>query len=156
MTSFQEFLQKKAKEQDVPSRHEKRAEWIEAVRRLLVQIESWLGEADPQGLLDRIPLTFDRSERGLGSYKVEGLQIGVGDISVQVVPVACNVVASSRILVDGGRVAGRVDITNRISKYILWRVVKDGHESWEVLDEKFDPSPLDRDKLESILQDLLS
>ncbi len=156
MTSFQEFLQKKAEEQHLGFRREVRDEWIAAVSRLIRQIETWLDESDPTRLLDRSPLTYDIVEKGLGPYQVEGLQIGVGDLSAQVVPVARNVVGSPRIQVDGGQLAGRVDIRNRLNKYILWRVLKDGTESWEALDEKFGAAPLDRAMLESILQDLLS
>jgi hypothetical protein len=156
MTSFQEFLHKKAEEQDQPSRRERRDEWIEAVGRLIRQIDAWLDEADPEGILDRIDVPFDKAEVGLGAYTIHGLKIGVGDLTVRVIPVARNVVGSSRILGDGAQLAGRVDISDGIKKYVLWRVIKDGAESWEVLDERFGAAPLDRARMESILQDLLS
>ena len=156
MTSFQEFLHKKAEEQGQTSRRERRDEWVLAVNRLYDQILGWLREADPDGLLELIPLSFNKAEKGLGPYKVQGLQIGMGDLSVQVLPVARNVVGSPRIMGDGAQLAGRVDITDGIKKYVLRRVLKDGAESWEVLDDHFDAAPLDRARLESILQDLLA
>src|SRR5271155_578266 len=131
MTSFQEFLHKKAEEQRQISRRDLRDEWILAVDRLTALIANWLHESDPEGLLDLIPLTFDKAEKGLGAYKIQGLQIGVGDLAVKVVPVARLVAGSSNIV--GEQVAGRVDITNGIKKFILWRIIKDGVESWEVL-----------------------
>jgi hypothetical protein len=156
MTSFQEFLHKKAEEQQQPSRRAKRDEWILAVNRLNEQITHWLHESDPEGLLEIVPLKFDKIEAGLGAYEVPGLGIGVGDPSVRVFPVARNVVGSPRILGDGAQLAGRVDITDGINKYILRRVLKDGGETWEVLDDRFGGvTPLDRSRLESILQDLL-
>jgi hypothetical protein len=156
MTSFQEFLHKKAEEQDQPSRRERRDEWIAAVNRLITQIDTWLREADPAGILDLIDIDFDKAESALGRYKINGLKIVVGDLSAQVVPVAGKVVGSSWVQGDGAQLAGRVDITNGIKKYIVMRVIKDGVETWEVRDEKFGAAPLDRARLESILQDLLS
>ena len=156
MTSFQEFLRKKSQQQDQISRRDRRDEWISAVARLLDRIEAWLREADPEGLLDRIPLEFNKAEKGLGAYKIQGMQIGMGDLSVQVIPVARNVVGSPRTMGDGAQLAGRVDISDGIKKYVLRRVLKDGAESWEVLDEHFGADLLDRTRLESILQDLLA
>jgi hypothetical protein len=156
MTSFQEFLHKKAEEQRQSFRREKRDEWIVAVRHLLDQIQTWLKEADPEGLLDFLDLEFEKAEVGLGRYKVPGLKIGVGDLAVQVVPVARNVVGSSRFLGDGAQVIGRVDITDGIRKYILRRIQKEGSECWEVMDEEYGTAILDRPRLEAILQDLLA
>ncbi len=156
MTSFQEFLHRKAEEQGQSSARERRDEWIAAVDRLTRQIEGWLRESDPEGVLDLIPVTFDKAEKGLGPYKIDGLQVGVGELSARVVPVARNVVGSPRIMGDGARLAGRVDITDGIKKYVLRRVLKDGSETWEVLDDHFGAAPFDRDRLESILQDLLA
>jgi hypothetical protein len=79
----------------------------------------------------------------------------VGDLSVQVVPVARYVVGSSKFLGDGSQVTGRVDITDGLRKYILRRIEKDGLECWEVLDERHGSTPFDREHLEAILQDLL-
>jgi hypothetical protein len=156
MTSFQEFLHKKAEEQRVLSRRDLRDEWIEAVNRLILQIDQWLAEADPEGVLDRIDMPYEKAEKGLGRYTVHGLQIGLGDLAVQVIPVARNVVGSPRLQGDGASLAGRVDLSNGIKKYILRRVLKGDEESWEVADEHFGAEPLSRAELESILQDLLA
>ena len=156
MTSFQEFLHKKAEEQGQASRRERRDEWISAVNRLVEQIRVWLREADPEGLLDLVDVEYNKAEKGLGAYKIRGLQVGVGDLSGQVIPVARNVVGSPRIGGDGAQLGGRVDISDGIKKYILRRVLKDGTESWEVLDEQLGATPLDRARLESILLDLLA
>jgi hypothetical protein len=156
MTSFQEFLHKKAEEQHQGLRRDRRDEWILAVKRLNEQISEWLREADPEKLLDVMPLVFDKAETGLGPYKVPGLKIGLGDLSVQVIPVARNVVGSPRLLGDGAQLAGRVDITDGIKKYVIRRILSEGAEFWEVLDEHFGAAPFDQARLESILQDLLS
>ncbi len=156
MTNFQEFLHKKAEEQRVISRRDLRDDWIDAVGRLVGQIREWLHEADPDGVLDRIDFPYDKAEKGLGRYKVDGLQINVGDLSVQVVPVARNVIGSPRLAGEGAKLAGRVNITNGIKTYILRRVLSDSGESWEVADDHLGAELLTRAKLESILQDLLA
>jgi hypothetical protein len=156
MTSFQEFLKKKAEEQNQGFRRELRDEWIDAVNRLIQQIDTWLTESDPEGLLDRTDFTVEKVEAGIGPYQINGLKISVGDLSVQVRPVARRVVGSSRLREGGTEVVGRVDITDGIKKYILWRTFNDGIESWEVVDEQFGSRPFDKIQLESILQDLLS
>ena len=51
---------------------------------------------------------------------------------------------------------GRVDITDGIRKYMLYRTLKDGQETWYAVDERFQAAPLDRSRFEAILQDLLS
>ena len=156
MTSFQEFLRKKADEQHSHLRRERRDEWIVAVSALLDRIDVWLHESDPDRLLDIIPIRLDKAEAGLGTYEIYGLKIAVGDLAIQVLPVARNVVGSPRIFGDGADLGGRVDITDGTRKYIVMRVVKDGKKSWEVLDDQFGAAPLDRARLEAIIQDLLA
>ena len=52
---------------------------------------------------------------------------------------------------------GRVDITNGAYKYFLYRQLNDaGDEQWLVQDERSEIQPLDRERFEAILQDLLS
>ncbi len=156
MTSFQEFLQKKAEEQHHPARREARDEWVAAVDRLLGQINAWLDEADPEGILDRFDLEFDRAEAPLGRYKVCGLKISIGDLSLEVVPIAGKVVGRSWLKGEGVKLAGRIDMIRDFRKYVIMRIVKDGVETWEVQDENFGAAPLDKARFVAIIQDLLS
>jgi hypothetical protein len=157
MMTFREFLQKKAEEQHQPQRRQRRDEWIEAVRRLITQLRAWLAEADPEKLLDVVPLVVERVEPGLGAYSIPSLKIGVGDATVEVVPIGRNAlgfVNPSRG--EGLRAEGRVDITDGVRKHILYRTLADGQETWHILNEQFESAPLDLGRLEAILQDLLS
>ena len=162
MTSFQEFLHKKAEEQKRGFRPDRRDEWIAAVDKLNRQIVDWLRESDPEQLLEIIPETVEKAEKGLGTYRVPALKIGVGNRMVRVVPIARNLV--NPLLGDGTTLGGRVDITDGSKKYMLRRILRDSSPNregpdeapWEVLDEHFGVTPLDRGRLESILQDLLS
>jgi hypothetical protein len=105
MTSFQEFLHKKAEEQGQSARRLQRDEWISAVSRLTDQITAWLGEANTEGILDLIDVPFDKVEAGLGPYTIYGLKIGLGDLSVQVVPVWLE---RSSAPLESGRMGHRV------------------------------------------------
>jgi hypothetical protein len=155
--TFSEFLHKKAREEGQIQRREQRDEWITAVDRLMKQICAWLAEADPDKVLDIIRLEFEKVEPGLGVYRVPGLKIGAGDASAQVVPVGRNAVGLVGRRGDvGERAEGRVDISDGVRKYILYRTLKDGQENWYALDERFEASPFDRGRLEAILVDLLS
>jgi hypothetical protein len=157
MATFQDFLQRKASEHHHAERREKREEWISAVRRLLDDIRSWLAESDPDRLLDVISYDVERWEPGLGSYTIQALTIGVGDTAVKVVPVGRDAVGLVSAQGDAGaRAEGRVDITDGVRKYILYRTFRDGQQQWHVLNADFHPVPLTRAALENVLQDLLS
>jgi hypothetical protein len=157
MMSFREFLERKAGEPQQKERRERRHQWTVAVGRLMDQLRAWLAQSDPGGLLDIVPLELEQAEPGLGVYKVPGLKIGVGDAAVQVVPVGRNVVGRVGSGREAGvRAEGRVDITDGVRKYILYRLVENGHDHWYALNEKFEAAPLNREQLEAILQDLLS
>jgi hypothetical protein len=154
MATFQEFLEKLARQQHHQERHARREEWIAAVGRLLDRLRQWLTESDPNRVLEILPMEILAVEPGLGSYTVPSLKIGLGDVSVRVVPVGRDAVGV--IERDGGIREGRVDITDGVRRYILYRTLQDQQESWYVLDERFQAAPLDRSRLEEILQDLLS
>lgn len=54
--SLREFLKAKADEYGVRDRHRLRDEWLASLNQLLDQLQEWLREADPEGLLDIIKL----------------------------------------------------------------------------------------------------
>jgi hypothetical protein len=159
MTSFQEFLKKKAEEQDQSDLRSRRDEWVEAVRRLVTTIVSWLDEDDPEHILGIERYSMPRSEQGLGRYEVPFVKIRLGESEVNITPVARNVIGT---VGPRGEVAtkaeGRVDIQDgqRLRKYMLYRSIKDGVEAWYAIDEDFKAEMLDKDRLEAIVQDLLS
>jgi hypothetical protein len=157
MKTFPEFLENLAQKQRQPERRQRRDEWIAAVSRLFERLRAWLTESDPARWLDVIPLEIERTEPSLGRYPIQSLQIGVGDVSVQVVPIGRDALGVVHDKEHGElRAQGRVDISDGVRKYILYRTLHDGQEQWYVLDEDFRAAPLDRGRLEAILQDLLS
>jgi hypothetical protein len=155
--TFREFLEKQAQQRHPRERRERREEWIAAVARLINQVRGWLDESDPDKVLAVVPMEIEAIESGLGTYTVQSLKISLDDAAVQVVPVGRNVVGIVGPQGDAEvRAEGRVDITDGIRRYILYRTLKDGQEKWYALDERFQAAPLDRGRLEGILQDLLS
>ena len=157
MTSFQEFLKKKAEEQrDVPAR-ERREEWVASLDRLWDQVVAWLKEDDPEGFLAISRGTTSLTERGLGTYDAPTLDISVGGSEVSMRPIARNVVGSVDLPGRAPRRAdGCVDIADRSTRYRIYRIVEDGREAWYAVGERHKVSPLDKARLEEILQDLLS
>src|SRR5262245_36709737 len=131
MPTFQEFLRKKAEEEQQPERRKRRDEWIGAVGRLIDQLRAWLAESHPEGLLDVIPLEVEKREPGLGSYKIPGLKVGIGDAAVRVVPMGRDALGLIESRGEAPmRAQGRVDITDGVQKYIFYRAIKDGQDVW--------------------------
>ena len=79
--------------------------------------------------------------------------------TVKVVPVGRTVLAPLGPYAEAGHenAEGRVDITNGAYKYFLFRKLNEaGEEQWLVQDERSEIRPLDRERFEAILTDLLS
>jgi hypothetical protein len=152
-----EFLRKNAPRDEVMWR-KAREEWIAAIDRLITQLRAWLSEAGTTELLDLEPLEFEKREQGLGTYHVKGLAIHFGGRTVKVVPVGRMVLAHLGKYAEPGHegAEGRVDITNGMYKYLLYRKLTNAGEQWFVQDERSGIRPLDREQFEAILQDLLS
>lgn len=151
--TFQEFLKKKGPQAHARERRERRDEWIQAVRQLCDQMIMWLEESDPGRILDVIPIEVQVVEPSLGVYRTAGLKISLGDSSVQIAPVGRNAIG---LVGQDKRSEGRVDITEGIRRFILYRTIQDAQSGWYALDERFQETPLDKSRFEAILQDLLA
>jgi hypothetical protein len=157
MKTFREFLQEKAREDDHRERRRRRDEWVDAVDGLIRQLRDWLEQADSERLLSISRRDYDKLEQGLGAYEVPGLDVALGDSIVKISPVSRNVVG---FVVSGGDAAvrpeGRVDISDGLRKYVLYRTITDGNQQWNVVDEHSRTTLLDQARFEEIMQDLLS
>jgi hypothetical protein len=158
MTSFQEFLRKKADEQLNDDSRERRKEWIASLDRLCDQIVAWLKEDDTDGILEIIREEEPRSEARLGVYKVPALKLGLGEMTIYITPVGRNTVGSITPRGETPKPSlGRVDIRRLTRKYMLFRTVTEDHEVWYAVDEGFvNPKLFDKERLEEILLELLS
>jgi hypothetical protein len=159
MTLREFLLQNAPRVEQEKQRRQAREQWIAAVDRLLAQLRGWIRETGTAELLDLEPLELEKREQGLGAYRINGLAIHFGESIVKVMPVGRHVLANLGPYADPGheRAEGRVDITNGAYKYILYRKLNDaGQEQWLVQNEESGIRPLDRERFEAILTDLLS
>jgi hypothetical protein len=155
--TLREFLQMKAGENGQPERQQRREEWVAAVGRLVSQLRAWLAEADPDKRLDVAQFEIETWERKLGGYLVPKLKIGFGARTIDVEPMGRYALGQVELPGQAPVLAeGRVDMTAGPRRYILYRLIRDGRDVWYALDEQFRAAPLDRERLEAILQDLLS
>ena len=157
--TLREFLLKNAPSvQQEQRRRQWREEWVAAVGRLLAQLRAWLTDLGTAEFLDLEPLDFEKREQGLGAYNVPGLAIHFGANTVKVVPVGRDVLAHLGPHAEVGheKAEGRVDVTNGTDKYILLRKLTQAGEQWLVQDERANLQPLDRERFEAVLTDLLS
>jgi hypothetical protein len=155
-TSFQEWVEKKTEESEHSDRSIRVREWTEAYAALTQQIISWLrSEGGPRIVFDTIPI--ERSEHGLGHYRLTKLRIAVGDDYVEVVPMGRNVIGSFGLRGEPEhRGAGRADITNGARKYPLYRTIQNGRDVWYVVGDRSEISLLSKDVLCEIVMDLMS
>jgi hypothetical protein len=136
----------------------KRQEWIASVGRLLDRIKDWLAEADPRGILmiEEAPLRL--SQQGVGTYEIPILTIGLGPREVRVKPVARFVAAPLRVTgrMQVPRAYGRVDMTNGLDRYMIFRVQMEPDDRWTIIEENGPlMKPFDQDSFESAFKSLL-
>ena len=156
MTSFKEWVRQKTEESLSSERAQLVNDWVSACLWLREQIIGWLTE-EGEGRIAFRDVAIERSERRLGTYPMGKLLIGVGDETVELVPMGRNVFGSFGL--PGGtehRGAGRVDLTNGTRKYMLYRTVQDGEDVWYVVDEQSQTSLLTKERFLEIVMDLMS
>jgi hypothetical protein len=116
----------------------KRDEWVAAVDRLNQQIIVWLTSADPdQAILKVSETAYHLREEGIGSYEAHGLFITVGRRVLRLEPIARSVVGplSSTGVIHVSRAYGRVDLTDGLQKYMIFRVEKDPEDRWSIVEQ---------------------
>jgi hypothetical protein len=165
-THFQEFLRQRSEGSDLKDRRRHRREWLGALNRLLDEVRGWLHEAEQDDLLEIVPYQVERVEERLGIYDAPALQIRSGTDSVDVKPVgrfAIGPLAAQHLqLIPGNErrwddlTGGRVDITDGERRYLLLRSIEDEQDCWYVVGDQPTPTPFNKDRLEAILEDLLS
>jgi hypothetical protein len=158
--SLKEFLAAEAEklQSERSKAMKKRDEWIESVGRLLNQIEEWLGEADSGRILTFQKGHLTLREVGIGTYDVPFVLIELGAREVSIKPVARFVAGplSSTGAMRVLRSYGRVDMSNGLDKYMMFRIEKHLDGPWIIIEEDGDRSnSFDRDSFESAFQRLL-
>jgi hypothetical protein len=173
-TDFKEFLHEQAEKHQAEARAGKAMidEWRASIKRLLDQIRAWLKDSDPQGLIEIKESEVEVREPGLGLYSVPRLDLRVFGKWVGVIPKARKTVATAKPAqkLAPERATGRVDITDELRRYVLYRFQEGDQAVW-MIDERLvdedqegrgfqyirrpEPKPFDQEAFEKALMTYL-
>jgi hypothetical protein len=149
-SSFSDLLQKKQEsyEAEAAVNREIIDEWVQAIRKLFDQFRGWLKVSDPTKILQVEERMAEVNEPNVGRYQAPRLDIRAFGKWVGVIPKALKTVGSARPPRSGApaHATGRVDITDEIRRYVLYRFEGDSGDAW------FIESP-SSDALEQLTQD---
>jgi hypothetical protein len=133
-TSLREFLKEKAATYAAESEKNRRVieEWQVAVERLFTQLEEWLAAADPEGIIRRERSQIEVTEPGLGRYAISRLNLRAFGKWVGLIPKARKTVKRAAPQQKGApdQATGRVDITDEIRRYVLYRFTRGTDDQW--------------------------
>jgi hypothetical protein len=136
----------------------KRDEWIASVDRLFGQIKAWLLEADTEHALTLSEGRYELAEVGIGRYEAPVLLVALGVREVSIKPVARFVAGplSSTGSIHIIRAYGRVDMSNGLEKYMIFRTDKEPDDRWVIIEQDgYRTQPLNQESFESAFQSLL-
>ncbi|MBY0230306.1 MAG: hypothetical protein K2W96_13565 [Gemmataceae bacterium] len=154
MSALAEFLREKAGtwKHLTEANQQTISEWRSAVEALFATLRRWLAEADPEGVLLVEQREMEVKEPGLGRYKVPRLDLRTVDQWIGIIPKARNTVvsASPKLKAHPLRATGRVDITDEVRSYILFRLPEAEGDAWYI-DDMREQKRLDRQAFEDAL-----
>lgn len=178
-TTFREFLNEQAEKHQAQVNAGKAIidEWRTAIENLFSQIRGWLKESDPKEVIKIEESQEEVKEPGLGPYRVPRLNLRAFGKWVGVVPKARRTVGAAKPPQKSvpERAEGRVDITDELRRYVLYRFKENGSDVWLIdglqgggyeVDEKEwpgqvkyiprpEPRPLDQETFEKALMSYL-
>jgi hypothetical protein len=161
-TTFTNFLREQAAKVAAEAEAGKAVvqEWRTAIEHLFAQIRGWLAESDPDGIIQIKEGEKELNEQGLGRYRVPRLDLRVFDKWIGLVPKGRNTIASAHPPRTSApeQATGRVDITDEVRRYVLYRFPKEGGGDVWLIDDyrsEGDPKPLDQQTFEKALMSYL-
>src|SRR2546421_286070 len=127
-------------------------EWRAAVVQLFRRIRDWLERSDPDHVIRIDEAEHKVNEPSLGKYRIPRLELrGLGKW-IGIIPKARNTVGSVRPSPNSApeRAAGRIDMTDEIRRYILYRLqAASGENEWYIVEFNSDePKLLDQQTFE--------
>ena len=150
-SAFSELLlqQRESYKEESAKNREMIQEWVQAIDRLFAQLCTWLEAADPERILQVEKDNTEVHEPNLGHYLAPRLIIRAFGKRIGIIPKARKTVGTARPPRPGAPAlaTGRVDITDEIRRYVLYRFEGEEDGSW------FVESPLDG-SLKSLTQEL--
>ncbi len=140
MESLKEFIASQAEKlrNEESQAADRCSEWVAAVDRLNHQIMAWLTDADPdRAILEVRETPYQLREEGIGSYEARGLIIRAGRRALRVEPIARNVAGplSSTGVIHVSRAYGRVDLTDGLQKFMIFRIEKVPEDRWSIIEQ---------------------
>jgi hypothetical protein len=165
LESLKDFLEKEVEEQGPASSERERllSDWVSAVDRLVERLAGWLRANDTKGVLRIEKTTREIQERAVGRYTAPGLRVECFTRKSKswrefcVEPVALFSIGSMVGDTLGESIhKGRVDLTDGVHKYMLYRKPSEGADAWVMVDDRtYQPKPLDRESFEAVVLSLL-
>jgi len=156
-TSLREFLKQKATLYAAESEKNRELieEWQAAVERLFTLLEGWLRAVDPDGFIEHERSQIEVAEPGLGRYPISRLNLRAFGNWVGLIPKARKTIKTASPPQGDvpERATGRVDITDEIRRYVLYRFTRDDRDEWYIDDTATDSGlqPLTPERFESAL-----
>jgi len=143
-TTFTEFLHHQAEKHRAEAQAGKAVvdEWRAGVSRLYDQIRQWLKESDPEGIIEIKESETNVSEPGLGQYVIPRLDLRAFGKWVGIIPKARRTVGTATPPRKNApeRAIGRVDITDELRRYVLYRFKEGDGDVW-LIDESLVEQP---------------
>lgn len=156
---FRDFLRRQAEkhQSDDQARKATVEEWLKAIHDLFSQMQTWLEESDPDRVIEIKQSEQDITEPGLGRYRVPRLDLHAFGKWVGILPKARRTVGMAKPPLKSApeRAAGRVDMTDELRRYILYRFQEDGRDVWLIDDLESEAKPLDQEAFEKALMSFL-
>lgn len=134
MSSFSELLLQKQERYEAEAAKNGAIidEWVRAVDSLFAKLREWLSNADPNRILQVEEVKTEVNEPNMGRYFAPRLNIRAFGKWVGIIPKARKTVGTARPPQPGAPDAatGRVDITDEVRRYVLYRFDRNGEDSW--------------------------
>ncbi len=141
-TSLKDFLKQKAAVYKAESEKNRAVieEWQNAVNHLFDQVHSWLAAADPEGIIRPEYGQIEVNEPGVGRYQIRRLNLRAFGKWIGLIPKARITIkqASPQQKDAPEQSTGRVDITDEIRRFVLYRFTRDGSDEWFIDDTSTD------------------
>jgi hypothetical protein len=143
-TTLADFLHQKAVQHRAEAEMNKDTveEWRSAIDKLFKNIQQWITESDPDNLIEISIGRQEIKEPGIGLYEVPRLNLRILGKWIGIIPKARKTVDAAKPTQLGApsHAAGRVDITDELIRYVLYRFQKEGQDEWMI-----DRAPPERD-----------
>ncbi len=128
-------------------------DWVEAIRKLHLDIRGWLAASDPKGILQLEVKTADIAEPNVGRYEAPRMDFRAFGKWVGLIPKALKTIKSARPPQSTApvRATGRVDLTDELMRYVFYRFTDADGDSWFIEGPTDGLHPLTRERFEDAL-----